>query len=89
MLEVKEKAGTLLRQKGWANPLLNEARMKELANSDEYSFEEVLLIAKHLMPDEFIPLMNVYAASAKKLQHVRDAFEYAAILQMLKNLATL
>ncbi|MEB5480474.1 AimR family lysis-lysogeny pheromone receptor [Shouchella clausii] len=79
MLEVKEKAGTLLRQKGWANPLLNEARMKELANSDEYSFEEVLLIAKHLMPDEYIPLMNVYAASAKKLQHVRDAFEYAAL----------
>ncbi|GIN14182.1 hypothetical protein J26TS2_40490 [Shouchella clausii] len=79
MLEVKEKAGTLMRQKGWSDPLLNEARMKELVNSNEYTFEEVLLITQHLMPDEFIPLMNVYAASAKKLQHVRDAFEYATL----------
>ncbi|KKI87201.1 AimR family lysis-lysogeny pheromone receptor [Shouchella clausii] len=89
MLEVKEKAGTLLRQKGWSDPLLNEIRMKELANSDEYSFEEVLLIAKHLMPDEYIPLMNVYAASAKKLQHVRDAFEYAASYYQLDMLERL
>ncbi|WP_054706924.1 AimR family lysis-lysogeny pheromone receptor [Bacillus sp. JCM 19041] len=77
MFEVKEKASKLVRQKGWKDASLNEARMKELATDVELSFEDVLLMTKHLMPGQHVPLMNVYATSVKKLQHVRDAFEYA------------
>ncbi|MCY1106488.1 hypothetical protein [Shouchella clausii] len=81
----KERASQLLDQKKWTGPTtLDEEFMRQLANTpDQYSFEDVLLIVKQLMPNEVVPLMNVYAASVKKLDHVQDAFEYATLHEQI------
>lgn len=89
MYEVKEKVSKLVQQKCWKDARLNEARMKELAKDVELSFEDVLLMTKYLMPDQHVSLMNVYATSVKKLQHVRDAFEYATLYEQFDVLANL
>jgi tetratricopeptide (TPR) repeat protein len=58
--------------------------MKDLANNHpELSFEQVLTMVKKTLPNDYVPLMNIYALHVKKLRHVQDAFEYANLFRQV------
>lgn len=61
--------------------------MKDLANNHpELSFEQVLTMVKKTLPNDYVPLMNIYALHVKRLRHVQDAFEYAHLFGQAETL---
>ena len=66
---------------------ITEQLMKDLANNHpELSFEQVLTMVKKTLPNDYVPLMNIYALHVKKLRHVQDAFEYANLFRQVDTL---
>ncbi|AST94664.1 AimR family lysis-lysogeny pheromone receptor [Shouchella clausii] len=66
---------------------ITEQLMKDLANNHpELSFEQVLTMVKKTLPNDYVPLMNIYALHVKRLRHVQDAFEYANLFRQVDTL---
>lgn len=90
MFDPKKELSKLLAQKNWTqHEVFSSENLRQVARESLYTFEEWMLIVKHVKPEESVPIMNTYAMHVNKLHDVRDAFEYASIHEQMNVLEQL